>query len=41
MADAFVELHKAKHLLSHVLVVAGARRWPAAALGESGETSTG
>jgi len=33
--------HKAKHLLSHVLVAAGARRWPEVVLGESGETPTG
>jgi threonyl-tRNA synthetase len=33
--------HKAKHLLSHLLVVAGARRWPQALRGESGETATG
>jgi threonyl-tRNA synthetase len=33
--------HKSKHLLSHVLVAAGARRWPQVARGESGETATG
>jgi threonyl-tRNA synthetase len=38
---AFLSQHKAKHLLAHVLVVAGARRWPQALLGESGETATG
>lgn len=41
MDTSFITLHKAKHLLSHVLVVAGARRWPQALLGESGETATG
>lgn len=41
MDTPFVTLHKAKHLLSHVLVVAGARRWPQALRGESGETATG
>jgi len=41
MTDPFITAHKTKHLLSHVLVAAGARRWPQAALGESGETATG
>lgn len=41
MDDAFISLHKSKHLLAHVLVVAGVRRWPQALLGESGETATG
>jgi threonyl-tRNA synthetase len=41
MADPFITAHKAKHLLSHVLVVAGARHWPGVMLGESGETATG
>ncbi len=41
MTDSTIALHKAKHLLSHVLVAAGAKRWPAVALGESGETKTG
>jgi threonyl-tRNA synthetase len=41
MTDAFVAVHKTKHLLSHVLVTAGARRWPTAMLGQSGETATG
>ena len=41
MDQAFLTAHKTKHLLSHVLVVAGARRWPQALLGESGETATG
>jgi len=37
----FIAQHKAKHLLAHVLVAAGARRWPQATRGDSGETSTG
>jgi threonyl-tRNA synthetase len=37
----FISQHKAKHLLAHVLVATGARRWPQATLGDSGETSTG
>ncbi|MBM3874020.1 MAG: hypothetical protein FJ382_09885 [Verrucomicrobia bacterium] len=41
MTDAVITAHKAKHLLSHVLVVAAVRRWPGVALGESGETATG
>lgn len=41
MTDAIITAHKAKHLLSHVLVVAAVRRWPGVALGESGETATG
>ncbi len=41
MNPSFISLHKAKHLLSHVLVCAGARRWPEAMRGESGETATG
>lgn len=41
MDGAFLSLHKSKHLLAHVLVVAGARRWPQALRGESGETATG
>lgn len=41
MTDSFIAAHKTKHLLSHVLVAAGARRWPQAMLGESGETATG
>ena len=41
MDTTFIALHKAKHLLAHVLVVAGARRWPRALRGESGETATG
>lgn len=36
-----ISLHKAKHLLAHVLVAAGVRCWPQATLGESGETRTG
>ena len=41
MTDQFIATHKAKHLLSHVLVAAGAKLWPGVSLGESGETKTG
>lgn len=41
MSLASISLHKARHLLSHVLVVAGSRRWPQTTLGDSGETETG
>ena len=41
MDDRFIRLHKAKHLLAHVLVAAGAHRWPQVTLGDSGETATG
>ena len=41
MTEAFIALHKAKHLFAHVLVAAGAKRWREAALGDSGETPTG
>lgn len=41
MTPASIALHKARHLLSHVLVAAGARRWPQATFGDSGETPTG
>jgi len=41
MTDSFTLTHKSKHLLSHVLATAGARRWPEAARGDSGETKTG
>lgn len=41
MTDALIASHKAKHLLAHVLVAAGARRWPGTALGDSGTTATG
>ncbi len=41
MTQSSISTHKTKHLLSHVLAVAGSRRWPDAARGESGETKTG
>jgi len=41
MNESVITAHKAKHLLAHVLVAAGARRWPGVLLGESGETATG
>jgi threonyl-tRNA synthetase len=41
MTDSFLTVHKAKHLLSHLLATAGARRWPEVARGDSGETKTG
>lgn len=41
MSDPTVAHHKAKHLLSHVLAAAGAKRWPGVMIGESGETPTG
>ncbi len=41
MDEAFVAAHKTRHLLAHVLVAAGARRWPGVALGDSGETRSG
>ncbi len=41
MTEEFVAQHKAKHLLAHVLVEAGARRWPDAPRGDSRETPTG
>ncbi|BET69222.1 hypothetical protein ASA1KI_41400 [Opitutales bacterium ASA1] len=41
MESEFIRRHKAKHLLAHVLVATGARRWPQATLGDSGETATG
>lgn len=41
MNTDFLSAHKTKHLLSHVLVAAGAHRWPRVGLGESGETPTG
>jgi threonyl-tRNA synthetase len=41
MSDAFINQHKAKHLLAHVLAAAAAKRWPEAIRGRSGETSTG
>ncbi len=41
MSDASIEHHKAKHLLAHVLAAAGAKRWPEAIRGRSGETASG
>lgn len=41
MTSSLIAQHKAKHLLSHVLAAATARRWPQAILGETGETPTG
>jgi threonyl-tRNA synthetase len=41
MTSDFISQHKAKHLLAHVLTVAGTRRWPRVVLGDSGETATG
>lgn len=41
MTEAFIALHKAKHLFAHVLVAAGVRRWPGTGVGDSGETATG
>jgi threonyl-tRNA synthetase len=41
MSEDFITTHRAKHLLAHVLAAAGAHRWPACALGKSGETPTG
>jgi threonyl-tRNA synthetase len=36
-----VQLHKAKHLLTHVLTAAVRRRWPLVGTGNSGETREG
>ena len=41
VTPSFLAQHKAKHLLTHVLAAAGARRWPEVIVGESGETPTG
>lgn len=41
MTPSSVAFHKTRHLLSHVLVAAGLRRWPQATLGDSGETPSG
>ena len=41
MSAELAELHRRKHLLAHVLVAAGARVWPGAVLGRSGETASG
>jgi threonyl-tRNA synthetase len=36
-----IQLHKTKHLLTHVLTAAVRRRWPVVGTGESGETREG
>jgi len=41
MSAEFNEHHRRKHLLAHVLVAAGAQRWPGVILGRSGETAAG